>query len=103
MLKEELEGLNLSIIDEALIEDLGFTGNSVTATIGTKVGPVCAPLLEYEVTGNDSLVIDKESFNIQWNKIELKEDTVDVIRNGAPAVYKVVSKQSDASVKRRLP
>ena len=103
MLKNELEGLKLSIIDETSIEDLGFSGDSVIATIGTKDGPVCAPLLEYEITGNDSLVIDKESFNIQWSQIELKEDTIAVIRNGTPTEYKVISRPSATNVKKRLP
>ena len=103
MLKDELEGLRLSIVDETIIEDLGFSGDSVIATIGTKNGAVCAPVLDYEVTGNDSLVIDKESFNIQWSQIEFREDTVAVIRNEAPAEYKIVSKSDSAAAKRSLP
>ncbi len=103
MLKGKLEGLRLSIVDETIIEDLGFSGDSVIATIGTKDGAVCAPILDYEITGNDSLVIDKESFNIQWNQIEFGDDTITVIRNDAPTLYKIVSRPGATTAKRKLP
>jgi len=102
MLKDKLEGLRLSIVDDAIIEDLGFSDDSVIATIGTKDGAVCAPILNYEITGDDSLVIDKESFNIQWKQIEFRGETIMVIRNDAPTVYKIVSR-SVATKKRKLP
>lgn len=103
MLKGKLEGLKLSIVDENIIEDLDFSGDSVIATIGTKDNAVCAPILDYEITGNDSLVIDKESFNIQWNQIEFGVDTITVIRNDVPTVYKIVSGPSATTTKRKLP
>lgn len=103
MLKGKLEGLRLSIVDENIIEDLGFSGDSVIATIGTKDGAVCAPILDYEITGKDSLVIDKESFNIKWSQIEFAGDTITVIRNDSPTVYKIVSTPGATTTKRKLP
>jgi len=102
MLKSELKGLTLSIVDDSIIEDLSFSDDSVTATIGTNDGAVCAPVLNYEITGDDSLLIDKESFNIEWQKIEFGGNTITVIRNDAPAVYRIVSRPS-ATTKRELP
>ncbi|MBU2714351.1 hypothetical protein [Zooshikella harenae] len=103
MLKEKLDGLRLSLIDEQNIEDLGFSGDTVISTIGSKGGAVCAPVLEFEVTGTDSLVIDKGNFNIQWSQIEISKNTVSVHRNGKAAVYKIVSKLSPIGTKRKLP
>lgn len=49
MIKNKLEGLMLSIIDDTRIEDFCFTDNFVIATIGIKDGPICAPVLDYEI------------------------------------------------------
>ncbi len=102
MLKVKLEGLSLSIVDDTIVEDLCFTGDSVIATIGTKDGALCAPILDYEIIGNGSLVIDKDNFNIQWKRIEFVGETIEVVRNDTSAVYKIVSRPA-TSAKRALP
>lgn len=92
MLKGKLEGLGLSIVDEKIVEDLRFSDDFVVATIGSKDGAVFAPILDYEITGSDSLVIDKEHLNIKWSRIEFSDDTIAVIRDDEPTVYKIISR-----------
>jgi|GEM_PF-4943792 len=92
MLKDKLNGLVLSIVDEIAIENLSFTGDVVTATIGVKGGAVCGPVLSFVVTGDDSLVIDSAGFNLRWSYVEIADNAISVIRNGKPTVYHIVSK-----------
>lgn len=101
MLKGKLEGLKLSIVDDVIVEDIVFSGDLITSTIGIRDGAICAPILTFEVTGDDSLVIDKEHFNIKWKQVSIMEDIMSVIRNGKPTVYKIVSRPS--AIKRKLP
>ncbi|WP_149981176.1 hypothetical protein [Pseudoalteromonas rhizosphaerae] len=89
MIKNKLEGLMLSIIDDTRIEDFCFTDNFVIATIGIKDGPIYAPVLDYEITGDESLIIDKDSFNIEWKQVVFEGNTISVIRNNKPALYRV--------------
>lgn len=89
MLKEKLEGLRLSIIDDTRVENLHFVGDTVVTTIGTKDGPLCGPILDYEVTGPDALVIDFDGAPIRWSHIEIGDQTVSVVRNGVKTSYRV--------------
>ncbi|WP_226668054.1 hypothetical protein [Microbulbifer aggregans] len=90
MLKKDLQRCKFSVLDEKRVENFTFSGEIICATIGMKNGPVCAPVLKYEITGSDSLVIDKEDFNIQWTNIEFKGNTLSVVRNGVPTEYKIL-------------
>lgn len=95
MLKEKLDGLSLTIIDDTIVENLLFRVDQVIATIGVQNGYVCGPILEFEITGEDSLVIDKTNFNIVWELIKFEENIVSVIRNGTAAQYDIVSKANN--------
>ena len=97
MLKEKLHGLSLSIIDDTIVENLLFSVDQVIATIGVQNGYVCGPILEFEITGEDSLVIDKTNFNIVWEIIKFEENVVSVIRNGTPTHYEIVSNAKNPS------
>lgn len=102
-MQNELDGLRVSIIHDEIIEDLGFLGDQVVATLGSKTGPVCGPILDYEVTSENSILIDKEQFNIAWEEINVEEDKISVLRNGIPTIYKIVSKPEVEKKKRNLP
>lgn len=92
MLKEKIVGLRLSIVGDDSVEDLCFTEKFVTATQGSKSGPLCAPLLNYKITGADSLVIEGGGFDIRWTQIEFVGETLEVVRNSNPVVYRIVSR-----------
>jgi hypothetical protein len=87
--KIELEGLTVSLLDEVAIEDLSFHGNKASATLGTRDGPLCAPILEVLVTGPDSVQIKGQSVLIDWQGIKIGENEVQVVRNGRPSVYRI--------------
>ena len=103
MAKLKLDGLRISIVDDIIVEQLGFIGKNVVATIGSKEGAVCAPILEYKITGEGSLVIDPGNFNIVWSKVEIGENEISTLRNGVPTKYTIVSKPEDSKNARKLP
>lgn len=86
MLREKLKGLRAELESESNVEVLSFHEFSVSATLGTKDGPVTAPILEYKVTSSDSLVIEG-LFPIIWENIEFGNGTISVVRNGEVATY----------------
>ena len=57
------------MIHDEIIEELGFIGDQVVATMGSRTGPVCGPILDYEVTSENSILIDREQFNIAWEQL----------------------------------
>ncbi|WP_299581882.1 hypothetical protein [uncultured Microbulbifer sp.] len=89
MLIEKLKGMRVCLDSPTRVEQLGFGENQVSATIGTKGGPVCAPLLKYSVLSDDSLVIDKDKFNIEWKNIRVGEEYISVVRNDVECKYKI--------------
>lgn len=92
MLKNQLVGLKLSIVDEHIIENLSFYDDSISSTLGSVNGAVCAPILQFKIIAKDALVIDENGFNIQWNNIEINQHSISVNRNGKQAQYKIVSR-----------
>ncbi|MBF0274728.1 MAG: hypothetical protein HQK84_05805 [Nitrospinae bacterium] len=85
--ENKLIGLTVSLIDERLIETFSFTSDHVSATIGTKDGAVCAPILSFDAVRPDSVRIYGEGFEILWEDIEIGPVCVSVRRNGVPVVY----------------
>ncbi len=101
MLEQELDGLRAELIDDESVEVFSFNGSSIAATLGTKSGPVTAPIVDYEVTGINSIII-RGLFPIIWENIEFNEGFIRVKRNGSNATYKT-TKRENASKKRKLP
>lgn len=93
MLEEKLVGLRAELIDEESVEILCFGRSSVAATIGTKSGPVASPIIDYEITG-DNLIIIGRLFPIIWENIEFGKGIITVDRNGKNAIYKITRKES---------
>jgi hypothetical protein len=87
-----IKGLKVSLMSQDSVEDFTFHGDCVSATIGSNNGPLCAPILEVVVTGHDSIDIKGAGISIEWQRIVTTESEVNVIRNGQPAVYKIVGK-----------
>lgn len=91
MLLDTLNGLTLKLIDDDIIEEWSFSEGLISATMGSINGPVTAPILKFNITGNDSLII-KGLFPIIWDKIEFSQRHVKVNRNSEPAVYEIKEK-----------
>lgn len=89
MLKEKLLGLSVSLIDESIVETFSFVSDHLAATIGTKGGPVCAPILSFEIVGPRSLHIVGQGFRISWDQGEIGPERLSVWRNGIPALYRI--------------
>lgn len=90
----KLEGLKVSLIDENYIEDLGFSGTNVIATIGVKGGAICAPILSLVINTPTSVTLKAPDFSIEWREIEIGSDYISVVRNGLQTKYKIVSSYS---------
>ena len=99
----ELNGLTLSIVDDKLIEQLGFFEEQVIATLGIEGEFICAPTLSVEVTGPFSIVIGDDETKIVLDNIEVQKDKVKCLRNGKPAEYEVIARAEDSCTKRNLP
>lgn len=102
MLLSKFDGLTVSLLDEAEIEDFTFHGQSVSATLGSDGGPLCAPILAVTFTSDDSIIIQGQGIEILWRKIEIAENEIRVNRNGKPVIYAITGKNL-AKAKRRLP
>ncbi len=101
MLERELEGLRAELESKDCVEVLSFNEGSVSATLGTKDGPVTAPILEYKITSDRSLII-YGLFKITWENIEFGSGSITVLRNGEKAVYRT-SRRPKNKQQRRLP
>ena len=99
----ELNGLTLSIVDEKLIEQLGFVEDKVIATLGIEGEYVCGPVLPIEITGDCSAVIGDDDLRITLNQVEVLEDIVKCTRNGESAEYEIIARAEGSLNKRYLP
>ena len=89
MLLGKIDGLKVSLVDENKIEVFSFRGDSVSATLGTIDGPVCAPILTVHEVDDASLIISDQSFEIKWNNVEITDSAIKVMRNGKSATYEI--------------
>ena len=87
-----LDGMRVSIIHDERTENFTFLDEKVVATLGSKDGPVCGPILSYEFTSENSILIGKGQFNIEWEGIDVEENIISVLRNGVPTIYQIISK-----------
>jgi hypothetical protein len=88
MLNKKLDGLRAELADNDSVEVLSFNDGSITATLGVKNGPVTAPILEYKITGDNSLII-QGGFEITWENVEFSGKFINVVRNGKLAMYNI--------------
>ena len=73
-LREILAGSQLVRLDDEAVEQLWFHlgDNGVAATLGTRNGPVCAPILQYTVTDDGKVQFsDHHSILFTWESVEL--------------------------------
>jgi hypothetical protein len=101
MLSEELDGLRAELESKDTVEVFSFRENSILATLGTRDGPVTAPILEYKVTSNSSLIVQGK-FPVIWENLEFSTGYITVQRNGKKATYKT-SKSPTKKQERKLP
>jgi hypothetical protein len=80
-LREKLAGAELVLQDEKAVAQFRFhaTDDGVGATLGTRGGPVCGPLLHYLVTDDAEVEIsDHSSVVFTWEQIELSDGIMTV-------------------------
>jgi hypothetical protein len=85
----------LELISDTAIEQYWFSPNGhVSATLGTKNGPVCAPLYQYKALTNDSIQIfdDKGSIAV-WSNIQVQADRMQVERAGEGIMFRIERKR----------
>src|SRR5215831_6940303 len=73
-IREILPGSQLVRLDEQTVEQFWFHvgDNGVAATVGTRNGPVCAPILRYSITENGQVQFsDHHAILFTWESIEL--------------------------------
>lgn len=86
-------GKRLELIDEERIQQFWFQDDGyVSATLGTKDGGVCNPILRYEILGEDSLrIIDENAKTIfLWKDIVIDGNELRVTCNNVAEVYGIV-------------
>jgi hypothetical protein len=71
-------GRRLALVSETEIETYRFqAAGHVAATLGTTNGPVCAPLLAYDVLSADSIrLVHGDDVAIIWTNIEIDGDVL---------------------------
>ena len=94
MLEKELDGMRAELIDDESVEVFSFGGSSIAATFGSKSGPVAAPIIDYEVTGTNSIII-RGLFPIIWENIEFNVGYLKVKRNGCDVTYKTTKRDGN--------
>jgi len=81
-LKELLAGAELVLQDDETLECFRFhaSDDRVAATLCTRGGPVCSPLLNYRISDDSKVWIsDHHSKVFIWEKVELADGVVTVM------------------------
>ncbi len=79
----------LELISDSVVEQYRFHEQEyVAATLGTKGGPVCAPLLQYKALTDNSIEIYDHNGSIAvWSNIQVDADTVHVQCSGKTKTF----------------
>ncbi len=75
--REKLAGAELVLQDEHAVEHFRFgaADDGVAATLGTRGGPVCTPLLRYLVTDDAKVQFsDHRSILFVWEQVEFSDE-----------------------------
>ncbi|HPY40781.1 MAG TPA: hypothetical protein PLM98_09695 [Thiolinea sp.] len=101
MILDQLSGLTVELVDSLRYEHFTFLGSKVTASLGEKGGAICAPVLEVCVNAQQELTFTGANVELSWSKLVIQDHELVVVRNGQPAIYKILSRHSPR--KRYLP
>lgn len=84
-------GQRLDLISETNIETYWFQPTGfVSATLGERNGPVCAPVFQYSVLSDDSIEIaDSERVIATWTRIEIDGDVLRAECNGKIKTFRI--------------
>jgi hypothetical protein len=84
-------GQRLDLISETDIETYWFQpAGTVSATLGERNGPVCAPVFQYSVLSDDSIEIaDSERVIATWTRIEIDGDALRAECNGKIKTFRI--------------
>lgn len=80
-LREILSGSKFSLIDADAVEDFSFPdeGDHLPATLGTRSGAVCAPVLRYHITAEGKVeIFSGPQLLYTWEEIEVHGDIATV-------------------------
>ena len=85
----------IELISDIAIEQFWFHAQDyVSATLGTKSGPVCAPLLKYKVLSDDSIeLFDQNGTIAVWTGIKVDAETLQVECRGEIRLF-TITRQS---------
>jgi len=81
----------LKLVSDANIGNYCFrpTGH-VTATLGERNGPVCAPVFDYRVRSDGSVEVNDSSGRIElWSSLRIDGNLLHVERNGEPCSFTI--------------
>jgi hypothetical protein len=86
----------LDLVSDSAIEQYWFyPDENVSATLGTKGGPVCAPIFKWKVLANDSIeIFDGNGPIAVWQHIRLTGDSVHVEHSGQTKIFKILNAKS---------
>lgn len=84
-------GPRLVLISETDIETYRFQpAGHVAATLGTKNGPVCAPILAYSVLSADSIrLVHSDEVAMTWTNIEIDGDVLRAECQGRVKTFRI--------------
>ncbi len=81
----------LDLVSDTLVTSYCFNATGrVSATIGKKNGPMAAPLFNYRVVSDDSIVILHSNERIErWTGIRVVGELLHVERDGQPQTFTI--------------
>lgn len=84
-------GQRLDLISETDIETYWFQpAGAVSATLGKRDGPVCAPLFQYSVLSEDSIELSSsERVIATWTRIEIDGDVLRAECDGRIKTFRI--------------
>lgn len=94
MLLEKLNGLRVLLEDNNNYQIISFHNNTVTATIGEKGGPLCAPILNLFKNSESSITLSGDNLNICWESIEILNDKILTVQNGKKTIYNIITNEN---------
>jgi len=81
----------LDLQDERVLEQFWFTNdNHVVATLGTKGGAVCGPVLKYRITEDNTVeILHGEKVEYRWEQVQMSGDVLAVLCAGKPKTFSI--------------
>jgi len=84
-------GCTLELVSETAVGQYRFgPDGSVSATIGMKDGPVCAPAWVYRVVSDTSIELSREGERLElWTEIQRVDDALHVTCSGSRLTFRI--------------